>query len=122
MLEITFPTSTAAEANVLARRLRTEFADAGVPADRLELRRTDSENMDVGALLQIAPYALDALAVVAGHTFAEVIFHFARRNRSGIRIKSPFGQFDVNSDKEDPERIAEFLHRMAELFHGRSDK
>jgi hypothetical protein len=65
--------------------------------------------------------AVEAIAVIAGHALGETIFHFARRNQNGIRLKGPFGQIDVTG-KEDPARIAEFLRNLAEIFHGRSDK
>jgi hypothetical protein len=97
MIEVTFPDSTSADANRLARQLRRELADSGaVPNSGMDVRRANSENMDAGSIMQIVDYAVAAL--VAGHAVrnvAETIMNFAVRNHRTVVLDSELGKFNL---------------------------
>jgi len=120
ILEITFPTATSADANLYARELRSELANCGVPANAISIRRTNSENMDLGGALELSRHAAEAIAALHGsYIIGHIIHDFCKRHQSTVRIKSPIARIDVATDASDPARLSEILKKIAEMHSDR---
>src|SRR5688572_22123288 len=105
-LEISFPVSTSADATRLARTLRSELADGGLPADGIKVVRADPENMDAGSLLEITTLVVETIVAVHGvFQFYEIVLDFVRRTGSAIKVRSPVGEIDIRPDTREPQQL-----------------
>jgi hypothetical protein len=120
-VQISFPTAPSNEASIFARQLRNELCNAGVPTDAISITRTNAEYMDIGSLLQIAFDGIQGIA--ATHScfkFAQLIYHFSRRNHCTVNIQSDIGNINIGTDKIDADGLASVLKTIAEVSRGKS--
>jgi hypothetical protein len=109
MIEISFPNSSASEANILAQRLRLALLSNDVPDAQLAIAKERSETMDGGTMLLLAEYATLALHAVA---CAKAIWEICTSTRSHLRIRTPRGIFEI-----EPSEIAvDHLQKILSAF------
>jgi hypothetical protein len=93
MLEFSFVCENDAEASYLAQELEVALLREGIPAAKLSLRQSSSENMDAGSILSFAgeqlPHMLGSLGYIA--CFAKCIYEVVTEHHRTIVIENEDG-------------------------------
>lgn len=82
----------------------------GLDADRILIRRQDSEAMDAGSLVEIVKMGIEyAALVVEIGAMAHTIYEFCTKERCALKIRTHRGEIEVGPGEIDIEQLRKIL-------------
>lgn len=95
-----------ASSNQAAQEMRRRLIARGLPADKVAIRKDSDETMDMGAILDIAKFALSSTSVVVEiATIALAVYEIAFRDKPTLRFKTAKGEFTLKPGEIEVDKL-----------------
>jgi hypothetical protein len=116
LLNISFPGAQLAQANHLAKDLRTLFAAEGFPANTLVVRKETAATMDLGSIFAVTSAALQVLSIgFDSYSIARSIHELVKRERCALRVKTQKGVVEFGPGEIDAVALRDALNDLIDV-------